>query len=129
MPFEMDSARIDKWLYAVRIFKTRTLASDACRKGRVLVNGLQAKSSKEIKPGDDVTVRKLPVIYNYKVKGIIEKRVSAKLVPDYLEDLTSLDELNKLNIKESFFIRREKGAGRPTKKDRRKIDKLNNSYT
>ena len=124
----MDSARIDKWLYAVRIFKTRTLAADACRKGRVLVNGLQAKSSKEIKPGDNVTVRKLPVIYNYKVKGIIEKRISAKLVPDYLEDLTSPEELNKLNIKESFFIRREKGAGRPTKKDRREIDKLNNSY-
>jgi ribosome-associated heat shock protein Hsp15 len=123
----MDFVRIDKWLYAVRIYKSRVLATEACRRGRVLVNGLQAKSSKEIRLGDKVTVRKLPVIHNYEVKGIIEKRVSAKLVPDYMEDHTSLEELNKLKIKESFFIRRDRGAGRPTKKERREIDKLNNS--
>jgi ribosome-associated heat shock protein Hsp15 len=123
----MDSVRLDKWLYAVRIFKTRAVATDACQRGRVLVNGIQAKSSKEIKLGDKVTVRKLPVIHNYEVKGIIEKRVSAKLVPDYLEDHTSLEELDKLKIKESFFVKRDRGTGRPTKKERREIDKLNNS--
>lgn len=123
----MDTVRLDKWLYAVRIYKSRTLAAEACRKGRVLVNGQQAKSSKEIRTGDKVTVRKLPVIYNYKVKEIIEKRVSAKWVFEYLEDHTSLEELEKLKIKETFFISREKGTGRPTKKERREIDKLNNS--
>lgn len=122
----MDTVRLDKWLYAVRIFKTRTLAAESCRKGRVLVNGRQAKSSKEIRTGDKVTVRKLPVIYNYKVKGIIEKRVAAKWVFEYLEDQTSVEELDKLKIKETFFINREKGTGRPTKKERREIDKLNN---
>lgn len=122
----MKSVRVDKWLYAVRIYKTRALATDACLKGRVLVNGFQAKPSKELRQGDKITVRKLPVIYNYRVKGIIEKRISAKLVMDFLEDLTSLEELNKLNIKETFFIRRERGSGRPTKKERREIDRLNN---
>lgn len=123
----MDSVRIDKWLYAVRIYKTRALASDACRRGRVLVNGLQAKPSKELQLGDNVTVRKLPVIHNYKVKGIIEKRVSAKIALEYFEDHTSWEELNKLKIRETFFIARDKGTGRPTKKERREIDRLNNN--
>jgi len=109
----------------MRIFKTRAMATDACRKGRILVNGSPAKPSKEVHSGDQITVRKLPVIYNYKVKGVIENRVSAKLVPDYLEDQTSMEELNKLNINESVFIHREKGKGRPTKKERREIDRLN----
>jgi ribosome-associated heat shock protein Hsp15 len=120
----VDTVRVDKWLWAVRIYKTRALATDACRRGRILVNGLQAKPSKELKTGDRITVRKLPVIYNFQVKGIIDKRISAKLVQDYLEDLTSLEELNKLNISETFFIKRDRGTGRPTKRERRDIDKL-----
>jgi ribosome-associated heat shock protein Hsp15 len=123
----VNTVRIDKWLFAVRIYKSRALATDACRRGRILVNGFQAKPSKEIRLGDKITVRKLPVIHNYEVKGVIEKRVSAKLVIAYLEDQTSLEELNKLKIKESFFIKRDRGAGRPTKKERREIDKLNDN--
>ena len=123
----METVRIDKWLFAVRIYKTRALATDACRRGRVLVNGIQAKPSKELHPGDKVTVRKLPVIYNFSVKGTIDKRVSARLVPEYLEDLTTPEELNKLNIRESFFFKRDRGTGRPTKKERRDIEGLRNN--
>ena len=116
--------RLDKWLWAVRIYKTRGLATDACRRGHILVNGMTAKPSKEVKENDHVTVRKLPVLYSYVVKQAIEKRISAKLVPSCLEDITSLEELEKLNVKESFFIRRDPGTGRPTKKERRLIDDL-----
>jgi ribosome-associated heat shock protein Hsp15 len=123
----VDSVRIDKWLFAVRIYKTRALATDACRRGRILINGLQAKPSKEIRVDDMVTVRKLPVIYIYEVKGVIEKRVSAKLASECFKNHTSLEELNKLKIRESIFIRRDRGAGRPTKKERREIDKLNDN--
>ncbi len=116
--------RVDKWLWAVRIYKTRGLATDACRHGHVLVNGLTAKPSKEIKENDHITIRKLPVLYSYIVKQAIEKRISAKLVPDCLEDITSLEELDKLNVKETFFVRRDRGTGRPTKKERRLLDDL-----
>jgi ribosome-associated heat shock protein Hsp15 len=123
----MEGVRADKWLWAVRIYKTRALATEACRKGRVLVNGTEAKPSREIRQGDSITVRKMPVIYSFRVKQTVEKRLSAKLVPGYLEDLTSLEELEKLKVNDSFFIRRERGTGRPTKKERRQIDKLNNT--
>jgi len=119
--------RLDKWLWAVRIFKNRALSTDACKRGRVLVNGMPAKASRDLKSGDRITVRKPPVLHSYLVKGIIEKRVSAKLVPQYLEDLTSVDELDKLKINESFFFNRERGTGRPTKRERRQIDKLKNN--
>jgi ribosome-associated heat shock protein Hsp15 len=124
----VESVRIDKWLYAVRIYKTRALASEACRRGRVLVNGQAAKPSKELRMEDIVTVRKLPLVYNYQVKAIIDKRTSARLATEYFEDLTSPEELNKLKIKETFFIRRDKGKGRPTKKERRDIDRLNDNF-
>ncbi len=120
----MESVRVDKWLWAVRIFKTRALATDACRHGRVLVNGLPAKPSRELRSGSKVTVRKPPVLYSYKVKEIVEKRVSAKIVDQYLEDQTSLEELDKLKVNDTFFFKRERGTGRPTKKERREIDKL-----
>ncbi len=123
----MDTVRIDKWLFAVRIYKTRALATDACRRGRVLVNGIPAKPSKELRTGDKVTVRKLPVIYNFNVKGLTDKRVAARLVSEFLEDLTTPEELNKLNIRESFFIKRDRGTGRPTKKERRDIEGLQNN--
>lgn len=120
-------ARVDKFLWAVRIFKTRAISSDACRRGRVLVNGLPVKASKELKAGDLITVRKPPVLYSYKLKEIVEKRVSAKLVSQYLDDLTSIEELGKLKINETIFFNRERGTGRPTKRDRRQMDKLRNN--
>jgi ribosome-associated heat shock protein Hsp15 len=116
--------RIDKWLWTVRVFKTRTLAAEACNKGRVLVNGLSAKASKDIKIGDSIIVRKTPVIYSYLVKGIPGSRLSPKLVIDYLEDQTSIEELDKLKIKDVVFFKRDRGTGRPTKKDRRQMDDL-----
>jgi len=120
----MEKVRLDKWLWSVRIFKTRTIAADACSKGRVLVNSMQAKPSKEISGSEIITVRKPPVIYTYKIKNLISNRLPAKLVADYIEDLTSVEELNKLKINETFFIKRDRGTGRPTKKERRTIDKL-----
>ena len=122
----MNSVRLDKWLWAVRIYKTRSVSTDACRRGHILVNGLTAKPSKEIREGDRITVRKLPVLYNYTVKQLTEKRLPARLVPEYLTDQTSMEELNKLKINETFFVKRDKGTGRPTKKDRRQIDDLSN---
>ncbi|MBN1118863.1 MAG: RNA-binding S4 domain-containing protein [Bacteroidales bacterium] len=121
----MEKIRIDKWLWAVRIFKTRTLASDACAKGRVLINNMPVKPSKELVGNEIVTVRKPPVIYTYKIQKLVKSRLSAKLVPDFIEDLTSVEELDKLKINETFFVKRDRGAGRPTKKERRTIDKLN----
>jgi len=112
----------------VRIFKTRALATDACRHGRVLVNGLPAKPSRELRNGNRVTVRKPPVLYSYKVKEIVEKRVSAKIVDQYMENQTSLEELDKLKVNDTFFFKRERGTGRPTKKERREIDKLKGQH-
>jgi ribosome-associated heat shock protein Hsp15 len=116
--------RVDKWLWAVRIYKTRSLATEACKKGRVIIDNVQVKPSREIKTGDTVLVRKLPVVYTYKVKDVLEKRLSARLVQDYIEDLTSVEELNKLNINETVFVKRDRGTGRPTKKERRIIDRM-----
>lgn len=120
----MEKVRLDKWLWSVRIFKTRTLASEACRKGRIFVNGQVAKSSREIVAGDRITVRKMPVIYTFVVKKPAEKRMSAKLVPEYLDDITSLEELDKLKVNEVIFSQRQRGSGRPTKKERRQLDEL-----
>lgn len=120
----MNKVRIDKWLWAVRIFKTRSIAADSCNKGRVLINNIPAKPSKELIGNETITVRKPPVIYTYKIKSLVKNRLPAKLVPDYIEDLTSVEELDKLKINETFFVQRERGAGRPTKRERRIIDKL-----
>jgi ribosome-associated heat shock protein Hsp15 len=119
-----ESTRIDKWLWAVRIYKTRSQASEACKKGRVIVNGIQVKPSRIIKEGETVFIRKPPVVYTYKVKGLLQKRQSAKVAREYYEDLTSVEELNKLKINEKLFFSRVKGSGRPTKKERRIMDKL-----
>jgi ribosome-associated heat shock protein Hsp15 len=120
----MNKVRIDKWLWAVRIFKTRSIAADSCNKGRVLINNIPAKPSKELTGNETITVRKPPVIYTYKIKSLVKNRLPAKLVPDYIEDLTSVEELDKLKINETFFVQRERGTGRPTKRERRIIDKL-----
>lgn len=119
----MAEARIDKWLWAARIFKTRTIASDACKKGRISINGAQAKPSRMIKPGDIINVKKSPITYSFKVLQAIEKRVGAKLVPEIMENVTSPEQYELLEMsKISGFIDRAKGTGRPTKKDRRSLD-------
>ena len=119
----MADARIDKFLWAIRAFKTRTDATDACTGGKVKVAGVNAKPSKEVKPGDVLTVKKGSVTYTYKVLQPLERRVGAKLVPEYALNLTPAAELEKLRAPvETFFITRDRGAGRPTKKDRREIE-------
>ena len=123
MPQSGDT-RVDKYLWAVRIFKTRTQALEACKKGRVLVNGLSAKPSKSISKEDRLEVKKPPVNYSYVIRDIPKSRLSAKLVPDFLIDLTPAEELQKLQMADDFFIKRDRGTGRPTKKERRIIDKL-----
>ena len=116
--------RIDKWLWAVRIFKTRSLATEACKKGRVLILDQAVKPSRLIRTGDLVQVKKPPVIYTFKVLDLLEKRLSASAVKEYVENLTPDEELDKLKVKDGFFITRDRGTGRPTKKERRIIDKL-----
>lgn len=118
-------ARIDKWLWMVRVFKTRSLATEACKKGRVMVNGLEAKASKEVEEGDTISVRKPPVQYTFTIVGIPKNRIGARLIPEYLKDITPADELEKLNVKLSAFQGyRPPGAGRPTKKERRTLDEI-----
>ncbi len=121
----MDKVRIDKWLWSVRIFKSRTIASDACREGKVKVNGELAKASHVIQPGDRLEVKKEGFQMQYKVLGLIEKRVSAPLAQACYEDLTPAEELNKFKdwfVGKAGAEYREKGAGRPTKKERREIE-------
>jgi ribosome-associated heat shock protein Hsp15 len=116
-------ARIDKWLWAARIYKTRTLAADACKNGRITINGTNVKPSRTVKPGDKVGVKKAPITYTFLVKQAVEKRVGAKLVPEILENITSPEQYELLEMsKISGFIDRARGTGRPTKKDRRAID-------
>jgi len=125
----MDSVRIDKFLWAIRVYKTRTDATDACKGSKVTVNGSDVKPAREVKAGDLVNVRKGPVLYQFKVLAPLEKRVGAKDVPTYAENLTPQSELDKLHAPvETFFIRRDRGAGRPTKKDRREMDSLYDSF-
>ncbi|MBP3227828.1 MAG: RNA-binding S4 domain-containing protein [Bacteroidaceae bacterium] len=116
-------ARIDKWLWAVRVFKTRTLAADACKNGRVQINGAQAKPARTVKEGDTVSVRKPPVTYSFRVLQAIEKRVGARLLPEIVENITDPAQYELLEMSRiSGFANRAKGTGRPTKKDRRDID-------
>ena len=115
----MAEARIDKWLWSVRIFKTRTIAADACKKGRIQINGVQCKPSKTVKEGDTVSVRKAPVTYTFKVLQAIENRVGAKLVPQMMENITPKDQYDLLEMNRiGGFVKRAAGLGRPTKKDR-----------
>lgn len=127
---DKDHIRIDKFLWAVRIFKTRSLASEACRKGRVIINAIQVKPSHIVVKDEVITIKKLPAIFTYEViepKGI---RVPAKLVPDYIKDLTTDEEKARLAAaRPGGFVYRRKGTGRPTKKERRTIDRLNDDNT
>ena len=121
----MAEARIDKWMWATRIFKTRTIASEACKKGRIAINGAQVKPSRMVKPGDVVEVRKPPVTYSFKVLQAIEKRVGAKLVPEMMENITPKEQYDLLEMSRiSGFIDRARGTGRPTKKDRRSMEEF-----
>lgn len=118
-------ARIDKWLWAARIFKTRTMAAAACKKGQVSMHGAQLKASRTVKAGDIVDVRKPPVTYSFRVLQPIEKRVGAKLLPEVLENVTSAEQYELLEMsKISGFVNRAKGSGRPTKKERRSLDEF-----
>lgn len=113
----MSEARIDKWMWAVRIFKTRTIAAEACKKGRVSINGALAKAARMIKPGDVIQVRKPPVTYSFKVLQPIEKRVGAKLVSEMMENVTTPDQYELLEMSRvSGFVDRAKGTGRPPKR-------------
>ncbi len=118
-------ARIDKWLWAARIFKTRSMAAAACKKGQVSIKGSQIKPSRMIKEGDVIEVRKSPVTFSFRVKQAIEKRVGAKLVPEILENVTPPEQYEILEMsKISGFVDRARGTGRPTKKDRRSLEEF-----
>lgn len=125
----MDSVRIDKYLWAIRAFKTRTDATEACKGNKITVNGGAVKPSREVKAGDTIEVRKGPVLYTFRVIAPLEKRVGAKEVPNYADNLTPESELAKLHAPvETFFIRRDRGTGRPTKKERRDMDNLYDNF-
>jgi heat shock protein 15 len=116
-------ARIDKWLWAARIFKTRSLAADACKNGRVTFNGSTIKPSRMIKEGDIVHVKKSPITYSFKVLKAIEQRVGAKLIPEIYENVTDPKQYELLEMSRiSGFVDRARGTGRPTKKERRALD-------
>jgi ribosome-associated heat shock protein Hsp15 len=118
-----ETARIDKWLWAARIFKTRSIAADACKNGRVVVNNANVKPSRPLKVGEVVHVRKPPITYSFRVLKCIEQRVGAKLVPEIYENVTDASQYELLEMSRiSGFVNRAKGTGRPTKKERRAMD-------
>ena len=124
----MNEVRIDKWMWATRIFKTRTIAAEACKKGRVMIGGVTVKPSRMIKVGDIVQVRKPPITFSFKVLALTERRMGATLVPEYMENVTTPDQYELLEMNRiSGFVNRAKGLGRPTKKDRRDLEQFTGS--
>ena len=122
---EIKPVRIDKFLWSVRIYKTRSIATEACKKGRIIINNISVKPSRSVFKDEIITVRKLPLRYTYRIIQPVGNRVSAKLVNNYIEDLTPEEEKKKLDIRHSgMTVNREKGSGRPTKKERRNLDRL-----
>jgi ribosome-associated heat shock protein Hsp15 len=118
-------ARIDKWLWAARIFKTRSIAADAIKNGRVTIGGVNVKPSRMVKAGETVSVRKPPVTYSFKILKPIEQRVGAKLLPEVYENVTTADQYELLEMNRiSGFVNRARGTGRPTKKERRALDEF-----
>ena len=118
-----ENVRVDKWLWAVRIFKTRSQAAEACRKGHVSIDELPVKPSRTIHQGETIKIRKEQFVRSFKVLKLAEKRMAAKYVIDFLEDVTPPEELEIIEMKKNMrWITREKGTGRPTKKDRRELD-------
>jgi len=124
----MEEVRIDKWLWAVRIFKTRTIAAEACKKGRVLIGNVSVKPSRNIRVGEIIQVRKSPVTFSFKVLALTDKRMGAKMVPQFMENVTPPDQYELLELnKISGFVDRQRGTGRPTKKERRDLDQFTGS--
>ena len=119
----MEETRIDKWLWAVRIFKTRTVATEAVKKGRVMIDNVVIKPSRNVHAGDIIQVKKPPVTYSFKVLDLADKRMGAKLVPQFMENITPAEQYEILELnKISGFVDRQRGTGRPTKKERRDLE-------
>lgn len=122
-----EEARIDKWLWAARIFKTRSIAADACKNGRVTMNNVCVKPSRMVKAGEVVSVKKPPVTYSFRILKTIEQRVGAKLIPEIYENVTDPKQYELLEMSRiSGFVDRARGTGRPTKKERRALDAFTN---
>lgn len=118
-----EGIRIDKWLFAVRLYKTRSLASEECRKGKVTIGGMNVKPSRELKVGETIQVRRPPITRSYKILALTESRMAAKLVPEFMVETTPDSELKILEMQKlDSFFNRERGTGRPTKKERRDLD-------
>lgn len=125
----MEEVRIDKWLWAVRIFKTRTIAADVCKKGRVMMDGVAVKPSRNIHRGDVIQVKKPPITLSFKVLDLTDKRMGAKLVSQFMENVTPPEEYEILELNRiSGFVDRQKGSGRPTKKERRDLEQFSQSF-
>lgn len=121
----MEEVRLDKYLWCIRAYKTRSEATDACNGGKIRLNGNDVKPSKAVHAGDTIQVKKNAVTYTYKVLSLVDKRQGAKMLPNFIEDLTPQSELDKLRAPvETFFLKRDRGSGRPTKKDRREMEAL-----
>ena len=127
----MAEERVDKWLWAMRVFKTRTIATEACKKGRVSIGGVAVKPSRCIKEGDVIDVKKPPITYSFRVLKVTGNRLGAKLVPEYLENVTAPEQYGLLEMTRiSGFVDRRKGLGRPTKRDSRELSRFKEeSYT
>lgn len=118
-----EGVRIDKWLWAVRLFKTRSLAAEECKKGKVVINGISVKPSREIKEGETIQLKRPPITRSYKILALTENRMSAKVVPDFMVETTPASELEIVEMQKNMgFFNRERGSGRPTKKERRDLD-------
>lgn len=127
---EKNEVRLDKWLWAVRLFKTRTIAIEACKKGRVSIKGMPVKASRMIKIGDIIEVRKPPVTYSFEVLQLSERRMGAKLVPDFMKNVTDPSQLEILELTRlSGYEGRVRGTGRPTKKERRDLEQFTDEYS
>lgn len=123
-----NEVRVDKWLWAMRVFKTRSMATDAVKKGRVSMGGVAVKPSRLVKEGDVIDVKKPPITYTFRVKAVSENRLGAKLVPDYLENITPQSQYDLLEMTRiSGFVDRRKGLGRPTKRDSRELNAFRES--
>lgn len=122
--------RIDKWLWAVRLFKTRSIAIEACKKGRITIKGITIKPSRMVKVGEIIEVRRSPITYSFEILQLAENRMGAKLVPGFMKDVTPPSQLEILELSRiSGFVDRARGTGRPTKKDRRDLDQFAEDYS
>jgi ribosome-associated heat shock protein Hsp15 len=120
---QKDEVRIDKWMWAVRLFKTRSLATEACKKGKISINGIPVKPSRNVKVGEIIDIRQNPMVFSFKIIALAENRMNAKLVPEYMENVTTQDQLELLQLyKLNRTLDRARGTGRPTKKERRDLE-------